>query len=191
MGDTKQAAEGPDNTLVEAAVPTPPPPAPTSPVLTSTEPQATVAAPTPRNSSAFKGVIGTGGLEQPLQQSVKTQNLLDDKLILSATRVDVRGTRVPVLGGIQLLAKLGQGGMGAVYYGVHPRLHQEVAVKVLPFHLAEQEPGLIPRFIREAQIAAKVRSPHLVGVIDVNEENGLFFLVMEFIQCVYFFFNYI
>ncbi|MEI6232311.1 MAG: protein kinase [Planctomycetota bacterium] len=182
MGDTKQAAEGPDNTLVEAAVPTPPPPAPTSPVLTSTEPQATVAAPTPRNSSAFKGVIGTGGLEQPLQQSVKTQNLLDDKLILSATRVDVRGTRVPVLGGIQLLAKLGQGGMGAVYYGVHPRLHQEVAVKVLPFHLAEQEPGLIPRFIREAQIAAKVRSPHLVGVIDVNEENGLFFLVMEFIS---------
>ena len=126
--------------------------------------------------------MGTGGLNDNMASSVKTQNLLDDKLILSAPRIDVNGRTVPVLGGIHLLAKLGQGGMGAVYYGLHPRLHQEVAVKVLPFHLAEQQPGLVQRFIREAQIAAKVRSPHLVGVIDVNEENGLFFLVMEFVS---------
>ena len=74
---------------------------------------------------------------------------------MSAPRVDVNGRTVPVLGGIHLLAKLGQGGMGAVYYGIHPRLKREVAVKVLPFHLAQQQPGLVQRFIREAQIAAK------------------------------------
>ena len=91
------------------------------------------------------------------------------------------GHMCPSLNGIPLLYKLGQGGMGAVYYGVHPRLRSEVAVKVLPFHLAAQDPGMIQRFFREAQIAAKVRSPHLVSVIDVNEESGLFFLVMEFV----------
>ncbi len=126
--------------------------------------------------------MDSGGRQANISHSVKPQNLLDDMLIHSAPRADVNGQKIPTLGGIQLLAKIGQGGMGAVYYGIHPRLYQEVAVKVLPFHLAEQEPGLIQRFIREAQIAAKVRSPHLVGVIDVNEENGLFYLVMEFIS---------
>ena len=132
--------------------------------------------------SAFRGAMGSGGMLAAIPASVKTQNLLEDMLILSAPRAEFNGLKIPVLGGIHLLAKLGQGGMGAVYFGVHPRLHQEVAVKVLPFHLAEQEPGLVQRFIREAQIAAKVRSPHLVGVIDVNEENGLFYLVMEYVS---------
>src|SRR2546425_339647 len=78
----------------------------------------------------------------------------------------------PSLAGIPFFAKIGQGGMGAVYYGFNTRLESEVAVKVLPFHLAAQDPSLIQRFFREARIAAKVASPHLVRVIDVNEEAG-------------------
>lgn len=114
--------------------------------------------------------------------TLQVQDLANDKLLLAAPRLQVDGRMVPSLGGIPLLAKLGQGGMGAVYYGVHPRLQKEVAVKVLPFLLAEQQPDLIQRFFREARIAARVQSPHLVGVLDVNEENGLFFLVMEFVH---------
>jgi hypothetical protein len=116
--------------------------------------------------------------------SVPQQDLSGDKLLLSAPRVSAGGNAVPALGGIPLWAKLGQGGMGAVYLGFHLRLHKEVAVKVLPFHLAEQQPELIDRFYREAQIAARVQSPHLVGVLDVNEDGGLFYIVMEFVRGV-------
>jgi len=72
--------------------------------------------------------------------------------------------------------------MGAVYYGVHPRLMVEVAVKVLPFHLADSAPEMIQRTFSEAQTAARVKSPHLVGVHDVNQESGIYYLVMEFVR---------
>jgi serine/threonine protein kinase len=107
-----------------------------------------------------------------------------DRLLNGAPRVTHDGREVPALGGIPLLKKIGQGGMGAVYYGFHPRLAQEVAVKVLPFPLIAQDPIAVQRFYREAQIAAKVKSPHLVGVMDVNEEAGLFYLVMEYVNGV-------
>lgn len=109
------------------------------------------------------------------------QDLLPDPLLAAAPRVRVLGRNVPALDGIPLLYKLGQGGMGAVYYGYHPRLDREVAVKVLPQQLAAQNPDLVQRFFREARIAAKVRSNHLVGVLDVDQDGGLFFIVMEFI----------
>jgi serine/threonine protein kinase len=115
-------------------------------------------------------------------QTIATQDLTGDKMILAAPRINYNGVQVPALGGIPLLAKLGQGGMGAVYYGIHPRLNKEIAVKVLPFHLAEQQPDMVKRFFREAQIAAMVQSPHLVSAMDVNEEKGLVYLVMEYVN---------
>ncbi|HYF52353.1 MAG TPA: bifunctional serine/threonine-protein kinase/formylglycine-generating enzyme family protein [Planctomycetota bacterium] len=115
-------------------------------------------------------------------QSLPVQELTTDKMILAAPRKEFSGRTLPTLGGIPLMAKLGQGGMGAVYYGMHTRLNKEVAVKVLPFHLAEQQPDMVKRFFREAQIAAMVQSPHLVTVTDVNEEHGLVYLVMEFVS---------
>jgi len=110
------------------------------------------------------------------------QDLAADKLLLPLPRVQMGERVFPGIAGIPLLAKLGQGGMGAVYYGVHPRLGSELAIKVLPFHLAEQQPEVIHRFLREARIAANVLSPHLVQVTDVNEECGIFYLIMEFIR---------
>ncbi|MFH0940154.1 MAG: serine/threonine-protein kinase, partial [Planctomycetota bacterium] len=112
---------------------------------------------------------------------VAVQDLSSERLLKDAPRIEINGKPCPSLNKIPLLAKIGQGGMGAVYYGIHPRLRSEVAVKVLPFHLAEQDPGMVRRFFREAQIAAQVHSPHLVNVLDVNEESGLFFLVMEYV----------
>lgn len=110
------------------------------------------------------------------------QDLTADPLLSSAPRVSVLGRSVPALDGIPILHKLGQGGMGAVYYAYHPRLDREVAVKVLPQQLAAQNPELVQRFFREARIAAKIHSPHLVGVLDVDQDGGLFFIVMEFVR---------
>ena len=93
--------------------------------------------------------------------SAPLYDLSDDPLLRTAPRTAFRGQSVPALGG-SLLAKLGQGGMGAVYYGVKLLLQHEVAVKVLPMHLAEQHPEMVERFLREARIAARVESPHLV-----------------------------
>ncbi len=113
--------------------------------------------------------------------SLPPEDLLADEVLLRATRVNLSGRSIPALGGIPLFRKLGQGGMAAVYYGIHPRLNQEVAVKVLPIFLAQRQPKLAQRFLREAQIAARVCSPNLVSVMDVNAENGILFIVMEFV----------
>lgn len=114
--------------------------------------------------------------------SVQPQDLLAEPLLLSAPRVEFNNVPVPCLGGIPLIAKLGQGGMAAVYYGFHTRLMLEVAVKVLPIHMAHDDPSLVQRFFREGQIAAKVKSPNLVSVLDVNEDKGIHYLVMEFVH---------
>ncbi|GMV83477.1 MAG: hypothetical protein AMXMBFR7_46610 [Planctomycetota bacterium] len=124
------------------------------------------------------------GLDGSRKSTLPLQDLSRDALIAHAPRIESEGQLRPALGGIPLLAKLGQGGMGVVYLGIHPRLNKEVAVKVLPAHLAQQQPDLVARFFREAQLAASVQSPHLVGVTDVNEELGLFYLVMEFVPGV-------
>jgi len=110
------------------------------------------------------------------------EDLSGDDILLRAARVTVDGRSMPALNGIPLYRKLGQGGMAAVYYGVHPRLSQEVAIKVLPGFLAQRQPQLAQRFLREAQIAARVHSPNLVSVTDVNSENGILFIIMEFVS---------
>jgi len=135
----------------------------------------------PGSSGGAATVAPSGG---KFALSVPQQDLSSDKLIKAAARTSFNNRRVPMLGGIPLLARLGQGGMGAVYYGLHPRLQQEVAIKVLPFPLLDAQPDLVRRFFREAQMAAKIKSPHLVSVTDVNEENGLFYLVMEYVSGV-------
>jgi len=113
---------------------------------------------------------------------VPPEDLTSDPLLEELPRVDVDGRQVPVLGKIPLLARLGRGAMGAVYYGVHPRLKIEVAVKVLHANLAKSDPALIERFYREAQSAARVSSRHLVHVTDVDEEYGLFYIMMEYVR---------
>lgn len=110
------------------------------------------------------------------------EDLSSDDVLVHASHVTVGGRSMPALGGIPIYRKLGQGGMAAVYYGIHPRLNQEVAIKVLPSQLAQRQPQLAQRFLREAQIAARVRSPYLVSVTDVNAENGVLYLIMEFVS---------
>jgi len=124
----------------------------------------------------------TPGSQTSSKHSITATDLSTDGLLNSAPRMVFEGRNVPSLGGIPLLAKLGQGGMGAVYFGIKPLLKQEVAVKVLPQQLAQQESGLVERFLREAQIAARVESPHLVRVTDVGEQGGLHYLVMEYVR---------
>jgi len=78
---------------------------------------------------------------------------------------------------------LGRGGMGAVYKARQKDLDRVVAVKVLPKELANA-PGFAERFTREAKALAKLNHPHIVTVHDFGQANGLFYLVMEFVDGV-------
>jgi serine/threonine protein kinase len=110
-----------------------------------------------------------------------TLMLNQERLLSQAPRTQHEGKEAPMLGGVPLLAKIGQGGMGAVYYGVHPQTKEGVAVKVLPLQLGDQTQA-IDRFLREARLATVVQSPHLVAVHDVGHDSGLYYFQMEYVR---------
>ncbi len=75
---------------------------------------------------------------------------------------------------------LARGGMATVYEAIDLRLDRRVALKVMHPHLAA-DPGFVARFEREAKSAARLSHPHVVGVYDQGEADGLVYLAMEFI----------
>jgi serine/threonine protein kinase len=87
-----------------------------------------------------------------------------------------------VLDPVVLFAKIGQGGMGAVYRGRHCKLEVDVAVKCLMPWLAAENLGFIARFQREARLAARLAHQNVVHVLDVQQHENLHYLVMEFVR---------
>jgi serine/threonine-protein kinase len=85
------------------------------------------------------------------------------------------------IGPYRITEKIGQGGMGIVFKGLHVKLEQEVAIKVLSPEFS-QDPSMRERFIKEAKIQAKISHPNVVNVLNYVEEGINLFLVMEFIQ---------
>lgn len=84
------------------------------------------------------------------------------------------------IGPYRIIEKIGQGGMGIVFKGLHVKLEQEVAIKVLAPELS-QDPSMRERFINEAKIQAKISHPNVVNVFNYVEEGSNLFLVMEYI----------
>ncbi|HUH04544.1 MAG TPA: serine/threonine-protein kinase, partial [Kofleriaceae bacterium] len=76
---------------------------------------------------------------------------------------------------------IGVGGMGEVYRGQHQRTRRGVAIKLLHPHLVD-DPVLLARFRREAEIAGSVDSAHVVEVIDADIDDGQPFLVLELLE---------
>ena len=85
------------------------------------------------------------------------------------------------LGPYQLVRMVGQGGMGAVYEAVHAVIGKRVAIKTLGRAYAAL-PGAAGRFLREAQVTSGLRHPHIVDVTDLGFEDGVCFLVMEYLE---------
>jgi serine/threonine protein kinase len=79
-------------------------------------------------------------------------------------------------------AKLGQGGMGAVYRARQHAMGREVAIKVVSPNLVKDAPT-IKRFLREAKLASRLVHPNIVSVLDFGQTaDGLFYLVMELVS---------
>ena len=78
-------------------------------------------------------------------------------------------------------APLGAGGMGEVYKATDTRLDRTVAIKVLPEHVAA-DPDLKQRFEREARTVAALNHPHICTLHDIGTQDGIDFLVMEYLE---------
>ena len=85
------------------------------------------------------------------------------------------------LGGYRVLKELGRGGMGAVFQAEDPKLKRLVALKVMLPRLAA-DASARRRFLREAQAMAAVHHDHVVTIYQVDEDNGVPFLAMEFLN---------
>src|SRR5712692_8052078 len=85
------------------------------------------------------------------------------------------------LGPYEILSALGAGGMGEVYSARDTRLDRTVAIKVLPEHLSSN-PQLRERFDREAKAISSLSHPHICPLYDVGHQDGVDFLVMEFLE---------
>jgi Tol biopolymer transport system component/serine/threonine protein kinase len=80
----------------------------------------------------------------------------------------------------EILGKLGEGGMGVVYKARDTHLDRFVAIKVLPAGKMA-DPARKRRFIQEAKAASALNHPNIITVHDINSENGLDFMVMEYV----------
>jgi serine/threonine-protein kinase len=85
------------------------------------------------------------------------------------------------VGNYHLIDRLGAGGMASVYraYAVHQDRY--VAVKILPIHLAAHD-LLYQRFMREAQMAARLQHPHILPIYDFGEHEGIPYIVLKLVE---------
>jgi Tol biopolymer transport system component len=85
------------------------------------------------------------------------------------------------LGPYEVVGPLGAGGMGEVYRARDTRLGREVAIKVLPMHLAGNSEAK-QRFEREAKAVSSLSHANICSLFDVGSQNGLEYLVMEYLE---------
>jgi serine/threonine protein kinase len=85
------------------------------------------------------------------------------------------------IGKYKVLERLGAGGMGQVFLCEHKLMRRRVAVKVLPAAKA-QDPSSLERFYREARAVAALDHPNIVRAYDIDHDESLHFLVMEYVD---------
>jgi serine/threonine-protein kinase len=85
------------------------------------------------------------------------------------------------LGAYEIVAPIGEGGMGEVYRARDTRLNRDVALKVLPESIAH-DPIRHARFEREAQAISRLNHPNICAVYDIGSHDGISYIVMEYID---------
>lgn len=116
---------------------------------------------------------------------------VDDPTILSpdsssgssriATELIMSAALPDTIGPYEILGKLGEGGMGAVYEARQPALDRKVALKVMATRL-DHDPTFHQRFETEAKAAAAIAHPNLVHVYDYGEADGCRYIAMEMVE---------
>jgi eukaryotic-like serine/threonine-protein kinase len=92
-----------------------------------------------------------------------------------------RAGRPERIGRYKVVDRIGRGAMGVVYSAHDELMGRDVAVKVMMTDL-EGEPDIRARFMREAQVSAKLAHRNIVTIFDIGEDNGRLFIVMELLK---------
>ena len=85
------------------------------------------------------------------------------------------------LGPYEVVAKIGEGGMGEVYRATDTKLHRDAALKLLPESFTA-DPDRRARFTREAQVLASLNHPNIAGIYGFEDASGTPMLAMEFVE---------
>jgi len=93
----------------------------------------------------------------------------------------MESTQTENIGNYRVIAKLGQGGMGAVYKAVQGTLERPCALKLLPPELSSNH-EYVQRFLREARSVAQLRHENIVQVYDAGQEGNRYFIAMELVD---------
>lgn len=105
------------------------------------------------------------------------------KVGLGYSRAMTLAAGMNVTTNVTLVRPLGRGGMGEVWVGHHRTLDTEVAVKFVNSTDKSADPALLERFRREAALAAKIKNPHVVKMLDHGTtETGDYYIVMEMLE---------
>ncbi len=86
-----------------------------------------------------------------------------------------------ISGRYEIIKSIGEGGMANVYVGYDTILNRKVAIKVLRGDLANDE-KFVRRFQREALSASSLSHPNIVEMYDVGEDDGIYYIIMEYIE---------
>lgn len=86
-----------------------------------------------------------------------------------------------ISGRYEIIKNIGEGGMANVYVGYDKILNRKVAIKILRGDLASDE-KFVRRFQREALSASSLSHPNIVEMYDVGEDDGIYYIIMEYIE---------
>jgi serine/threonine protein kinase len=122
-----------------------------------------------------------GGL--PAEPATLASLLVRDGLLTNFQAEQILGGkwRRFAIGKYKVLERLGAGRAGSVYLCQHELARRLVAVKVLPAARAA-DPSSVERFYREAQVLASLGHPNIVRAYDIDQDETLHFLVMEYVD---------
>lgn len=86
-----------------------------------------------------------------------------------------------IINNYKITSQISEGGMGTVFYGEHLTLNRPVAIKQLHSNLTNN-PQFRDRFVNEARILAQLNHPNIITIYDLIEDDGNYYIVMEYIQ---------
>jgi serine/threonine protein kinase len=134
---------------------------------------------TPRRSTPAAPAVNTAPTAGALPSLADEE--LSPELVAAAVRDDglKPGSQV---GEYKVNEKIGEGGMGTVYAGVHPVIGKKVAIKLLNLGLS-QDPGIVQRFVQEARAVNQIGHRNIVDIFAFGAlDNGRHYYVMEFLN---------
>ncbi len=138
-------------------------------------------------SKCAQTTAATRSLASPRRVSENHSEESDDFVVSKPSDPNESGlaseTQLEQLRDYQLLSEIGAGGMGKVYKARHSRLRRDVAIKVLPASLLDND-AAIARFDREMEAIGQLTHPNIVQAMDAGEEDGKHYLVLEFVDGV-------